>query len=202
MNEWLWKLSRLHDFKHVRGLYICKYSPVNLNELLEDLKIELDNISNRMRNKKLCLNASKSEYILIAHKRRLKRTGNGSGVACKYSLGILSLKDIIGSQGRTQHWKAGSLGAMPAGTFFESKRSRLSEKGATPFLDVKIYCICLTLLNFKVSILLLFGKSEGPSFWKLGESRPPSPPRWYATERLGLFFPFLVGHNGYKSINN
>ena len=78
-------------------------APVNLNELLEDLKIELDNISNRMRNKKLCLNASKSEYILIAHKRWLKRTGNGSGVARKYSLGILSFKDIIGGQGRTQH---------------------------------------------------------------------------------------------------
>ena len=48
----------------------------NLNELLADLKNELDNISNWMRINKLSLNASKSEYMAIGHRRQLNRAGS------------------------------------------------------------------------------------------------------------------------------
>ena len=48
----------------------------NLNELLTDLKNELENISNWMRINKLSLNASKSEYIVIGHRRKLNRVGD------------------------------------------------------------------------------------------------------------------------------
>ena len=40
-----------------------------LNELLTDLKNELDNILNWMRIDKLSLNARKSEFMVIGHKR-------------------------------------------------------------------------------------------------------------------------------------
>ena len=43
----------------------------NLNELLADLKNELENVSNWMRINKLSLNASKSEYI--GHRRQLNK---------------------------------------------------------------------------------------------------------------------------------
>ena len=45
----------------------------NLKELLTDLKNELENISNWMRTNKLSLNASKSEYMVIGHRRQLNR---------------------------------------------------------------------------------------------------------------------------------
>ena len=48
----------------------------NLNELLTDLKNELENISNWMRINKLSLNASKSEYMVIGHRRQLNKKGN------------------------------------------------------------------------------------------------------------------------------
>ena len=48
----------------------------NLNELLIDLKNELENISNWMRINKLSLNASKSEYMVIGHWRQLNKIGN------------------------------------------------------------------------------------------------------------------------------
>ena len=47
----------------------------NLNELLTDLKNELENISNWMRYK-LSLNASKSDYVVIGHRRQLNKIGN------------------------------------------------------------------------------------------------------------------------------
>ena len=47
----------------------------NLNELLTDLKNELE-ISNWMRINKLSLNASKSEYMVIGHRRQLNKIGN------------------------------------------------------------------------------------------------------------------------------
>ena len=48
----------------------------NLNELLKDLKNELQNVSNWMRINKLSLNASKSEYMVIGHRRQLNKIGN------------------------------------------------------------------------------------------------------------------------------
>ena len=48
----------------------------NLNELLTDLKNELENISNWMRINKLILNSSKSEYMVIGHRRQLNKIGN------------------------------------------------------------------------------------------------------------------------------
>ena len=48
----------------------------NLSELLTDLKNELENISNWMRINKLSLNTSKSEYMVIGHRRQLYRVGN------------------------------------------------------------------------------------------------------------------------------
>ena len=43
----------------------------NLNDLLTELKNELENISHWMRINKLSLNASKSEYMVIGHRRQL-----------------------------------------------------------------------------------------------------------------------------------
>ena len=43
----------------------------NLNDLIKDLKNKLDNISNWMRRNKLSLNASKSEFIVVGHRRKL-----------------------------------------------------------------------------------------------------------------------------------
>ena len=48
----------------------------NLNELLTDLKNELENISNWMRIDKLSLITSKSEYMVIGHRRQLNKVGN------------------------------------------------------------------------------------------------------------------------------
>ena len=48
----------------------------NLNELLADLKIQLDNISNWMRINKLSMNASKNEYMILGHKLQHNRIGN------------------------------------------------------------------------------------------------------------------------------
>ncbi len=45
----------------------------NLNELLTDLRSELENVSTWMRINKLSLNANKSEYMVIGHKRHLNR---------------------------------------------------------------------------------------------------------------------------------
>ena len=48
----------------------------NLNELPTDLKNELENVSNWMRINKLSLNAGKSEYMVIGHRRQLNKIGN------------------------------------------------------------------------------------------------------------------------------
>ena len=48
----------------------------NQNELLTDLKNELENVSNWMRINKLSVNASKSEYMVIGHWRQLNKIGN------------------------------------------------------------------------------------------------------------------------------
>ena len=48
----------------------------NLNELLTNLKNELENVSNWMRINKLSLNVSKSEYMVIGHRRQLNKIGN------------------------------------------------------------------------------------------------------------------------------
>ena len=45
----------------------------NLNELLTDLKNELESISNWVRINKLSLNTSKSEYMVIGHRRQLNK---------------------------------------------------------------------------------------------------------------------------------
>ena len=48
----------------------------NLNELLTDLKNELENISNWIRINKLSLNTRKSEYMVIGQRRQLNKEGN------------------------------------------------------------------------------------------------------------------------------
>ena len=48
----------------------------NLNDLITDLKNELENISNWMRTNKLSLNASKSEFMVVGHRGKLNRVGN------------------------------------------------------------------------------------------------------------------------------
>ena len=45
-------------------------------DLITDLKNELESISNRMRINKLFLNASKGEYVVVGHRRKLNRVGN------------------------------------------------------------------------------------------------------------------------------
>ena len=48
----------------------------NLDDLITDVKNDLENISNWMRITKLSLNASKSEFMVIGHRRKLNRVGN------------------------------------------------------------------------------------------------------------------------------
>ena len=48
----------------------------NLNDLIADLKNELENISNRMRITKLSLNASKSEFMVVGYRRKLNTVGD------------------------------------------------------------------------------------------------------------------------------
>ena len=48
----------------------------NLNGLIADVKNELENISKWMRINKLSLNASKSEFMVVGHRRKLNRIGN------------------------------------------------------------------------------------------------------------------------------
>ena len=48
----------------------------NFNDLISDVKNELENISNWMRINKLSLNASKSELMVLGHRRKLNRVGN------------------------------------------------------------------------------------------------------------------------------
>ena len=47
----------------------------NLNDLITDLKNEQEDISNWMRINKLELNASKSEFMVVGHRRKLNRVG-------------------------------------------------------------------------------------------------------------------------------
>ena len=47
-----------------------------LDELLTNLKNELENASNWMNIDKLSLNASRSEYMVIGHRQLLNQTGN------------------------------------------------------------------------------------------------------------------------------
>ena len=47
----------------------------NLDDLITNVKNELENISNWMRIKKLSLNASTSEFMVIGHRRKLNRVG-------------------------------------------------------------------------------------------------------------------------------
>ena len=48
----------------------------NLNDLINDLKNELENLSNWMRKNKLSLNASKSEFMVVSHTRKVDRVGD------------------------------------------------------------------------------------------------------------------------------
>ena len=48
----------------------------NLNDLLTDVKSELENISNWMRINKLSVNASNSEFMVVGHGRKLNRVSN------------------------------------------------------------------------------------------------------------------------------
>ena len=48
----------------------------NLNDLITDVKNELENISNWMRINKISLNAGKSEFMVVGHRRKLNRLGN------------------------------------------------------------------------------------------------------------------------------
>ena len=51
-------------------------SSENLNDLITDVKNELENISNWMRINKLSLNTSKSEFMIVGHRRKLNRLSN------------------------------------------------------------------------------------------------------------------------------
>ena len=48
----------------------------NLNDLITDVKNELENISNWRRINKLSLNASKSVFMVVGHRKKLNRVGN------------------------------------------------------------------------------------------------------------------------------
>ena len=48
----------------------------HLNDLITDLKNELENISNWMRINKLCWNASKSQFMVVGHRRKLNRVSD------------------------------------------------------------------------------------------------------------------------------
>ena len=48
----------------------------NLNDLITDVKNELENISTWMRINKISLNASKSEFMVVGHRRKLNRVHN------------------------------------------------------------------------------------------------------------------------------
>ena len=48
----------------------------NLNDLITDLNNELENISSWMKISKLSLNASKSEFMVVDHRRKVNRVGN------------------------------------------------------------------------------------------------------------------------------
>ena len=48
----------------------------NRNDLITDVKNELENISNWMRINKLIVNASKSEFMVVGFRRKLNRVGN------------------------------------------------------------------------------------------------------------------------------
>ena len=50
----------------------------NLNDLTTDLTNEQENISNWMRINKLSLNASKSDFMVVGHRRKLNKVGDGS----------------------------------------------------------------------------------------------------------------------------
>ena len=55
---------------------MCNY-PIRIpNDLIADLKNELENISNWMRINKLSFNASKTEVMVAGHRRKLNRVGN------------------------------------------------------------------------------------------------------------------------------
>ena len=47
-----------------------------LNDLITDVKNELENVSNCVRINKLSLNSSKSEFMVLGHRRKLSRVGN------------------------------------------------------------------------------------------------------------------------------
>ena len=48
----------------------------NLTDLITDVKNELESISNWIRINKLSLNSSKSEFMVVGHRRKLNRVGN------------------------------------------------------------------------------------------------------------------------------
>ena len=50
------------------------YSAEDIEALCDDLNEELTNISEWMRSNKLSLNASKSEFLIVCHKRELNGT--------------------------------------------------------------------------------------------------------------------------------
>ena len=51
-------------------------APEKFADLSTDVKNELENISNWMRINKLSLKASKSEFMVVGHRRKLNRVGN------------------------------------------------------------------------------------------------------------------------------
>ena len=55
---------------------MCNYRIRNLNDLITDLKCELENISNWMRINKLSLNESKCECMVLGRTTKLNRVGN------------------------------------------------------------------------------------------------------------------------------
>ena len=48
----------------------------NLNDLIADVKDELENVSNWVRINQLSLNASRSEFMVVGHRRKLNSVGN------------------------------------------------------------------------------------------------------------------------------
>ena len=66
----------IHDSKYVCRDTCATIASENLNDLIIDVKNELENISNWLRINKLSLNASKSEFMVVGHRRKLNRVGN------------------------------------------------------------------------------------------------------------------------------
>ena len=75
-------LSYINDFENclenmTPNMYADeKCVTIASENLITDLKNELENISNWMRIKKLSLKASKNEFMVVGHRRKLNRLGD------------------------------------------------------------------------------------------------------------------------------